>query len=170
MFLVLFWPAGTFSEALQSFESSFDDRFEQTFQLQSKDFNADQISFAKAIMSNLLGGIGYFYGSSIVDRAYQEEFENDVGFWIEKRTASPQLTPPSVLFTATPSRPFFPRGFYWYAWNKMLQSIRFLCAVYTYTNDRTLNILTDRDEGFHNMLIGKWDNDLRYVFSYRNFK
>ncbi|CAG8580665.1 5246_t:CDS:10 [Paraglomus brasilianum] len=121
--------AGTFSEALQSFESSFDDRFEQTFQLQSKGFNADQISFAKAIMSNLLGGIGYFYGSSIVDRAYQEEFENDVGFWIEKRTANPQLTPPSVLFTATPSRPFFPRGFYW-------------------------------DEGFHNMLIGKWDNDL----------
>jgi hypothetical protein len=40
--------------------------------------------------------ISYFYGQSIVQ--------------IED---TPQLAPPAALFTAVPSRPFFPRGFLW---------------------------------------------------------
>ncbi|CAG8790178.1 14861_t:CDS:2, partial [Cetraspora pellucida] len=107
----------------------FDTKFENIFGLASKGFDDDHIYFAQAMLSNLIGGIGYFYGSSIVDRSYTDVDENGEFFWDKSRQADPQLTPPSALFSATPSRPFFPRGFYW-------------------------------DEGFHQLLIGNWDNDL----------
>ncbi len=52
---------------------------------------------AKAALSNLLGGVGYFYGSSEVALP-------------GGRTAR---SAPAGLLTAVPSRPFFPRGFMW---------------------------------------------------------
>lgn len=51
---------------------------------------------AKAALSNMLGGIGYFYGSSVI--------------------SLPDRTVPNfeaALFSAVPSRSFFPRGFLW---------------------------------------------------------
>ena len=51
---------------------------------------------ARAAASNMLGGIGYFYGSSQV--AVRGQLH---------------LTPPAALLTAVPSRSFFPRGFLW---------------------------------------------------------
>ncbi len=51
---------------------------------------------AKAALSNMLGGIGYFYGSSLI--------------------SLPDRTVPNfeaALFSAVPSRSFFPRGFLW---------------------------------------------------------
>ena len=51
---------------------------------------------AKAGLSNMLGGIGYFYGSSLV-KVGGKDLE----------------MPPAALFTAVPSRSFFPRGFLW---------------------------------------------------------
>ncbi|CAG8734035.1 28074_t:CDS:10, partial [Dentiscutata erythropus] len=118
-----------FTSILESKSKNFDTRFENTFGLASKGFDENQISFAHEILSNLIGGIGYFYGTSIVDRSYMNVDEDEENFWDISRQANPQLTSPSSLFTATPSRPFFPRGFYW-------------------------------DEGFHQLLIGNWDNDL----------
>ena len=52
---------------------------------------------ARAALSNLLGGIGYFYGTSDV------------------RLPGGRLAQswPAALFTAVPSRSFFPRGFIW---------------------------------------------------------
>lgn len=47
-------------------------------------------------LSNMLGGIGYFFGSSLVK----------VGEKVLQ-------TPPAALLTAVPSRSFFPRGFLW---------------------------------------------------------
>ncbi|CAB4480583.1 glycoside hydrolase [Rhizophagus irregularis] len=117
------------TSGLKSKSQEFDQRFEKTFGLREKGFNDSQIYFAQTIMSNLIGGIGYFYGSSIVDRSFTDSDEDEEEFWTKYREADPRLTPPLALFTATPSRPFFPRGFYW-------------------------------DEGFHQLLIGKWDNDL----------
>ena len=87
------------------------------------------------MFSNLIGGIGYFYGDSVVDKSYSPEYEEEnEGFWQETaearmRQGSVRLEPPSELFTSIPSRPFFPRGFLW-------------------------------DEGFHLIPIADWDMDL----------
>ncbi|KAI8099053.1 glycoside hydrolase [Halteromyces radiatus] len=107
-------------------EREFDDRFEQKFHLQEKGFNEEQVAFGQFLLSNLLGGIGYFYGSAVVDRSHSpmQDEETFAGEAVQS-----QLTAPQSLFSATPSRPFFPRGFYW-------------------------------DEGFHQLLVGNWDNDL----------
>ncbi|KAF9977520.1 Processing alpha glucosidase I [Actinomortierella ambigua] len=113
-------------------EKDFDDRFERVFGLAAKGYNAKEVAFAKATMSNLIGGIGYFYGSSIIDKsATYEEGENEhlEGPVARRPNPNPQMSEPASLFSAVPSRSFFPRGFYW-------------------------------DEGFHQNLIGVWDNDL----------
>lgn len=91
-------------------------------------------TFSKAMFSNLVGGIGYFYGDSIVDRSYASEYEEEnEGFWDETAEARSRAElrrgDPAALFTSIPSRPFFPRGFLW-------------------------------DEGFHLLPIADWDIDL----------
>ncbi|KAI6102747.1 mannosyl oligosaccharide glucosidase-domain-containing protein [Pisolithus croceorrhizus] len=92
-------------------------------------------TFSKAITSNLFGGIGYFYGTSIVDKGFAYEWDQEDEYSYDEDDEQrdlpqgPRLTEPKALFTATPSRSFFPRGFYW-------------------------------DEGFHLLHIGEWDNDL----------
>lgn len=53
------------------------------------------------------------------------------------------------MFSATPSRSFFPRGFYWF--------------VHRFPSSAVLRLTrssTNRDEGFHLLVIGNWDNDL----------
>lgn len=55
--------------------------------------------FASYALANLLGGISYFYGDSVVQK--------------KGESGTSQRAPPSVLFTDVPARPNFPRGFYW---------------------------------------------------------
>jgi mannosyl-oligosaccharide glucosidase len=91
------------------------------------------------MLSNLVGGIGYFYGGGLVDRTGAPEYEEqDEGFWEDTAEARARATPfpeeERELFTCIPSRPFFPRGFLW-------------------------------DEGFHLIPVIDWDIDLTYVFS-----
>ncbi|KAF9903612.1 Processing alpha glucosidase I [Lobosporangium transversale] len=122
----------TITKELAKAISAFDERFEKTFHLKQQGYSNSMIDFAKAAMSNLIGGIGYFYGSSIIDESpmYEEGSNEHLEGPVARRPSpDPQYTPPASLFTATPSRSFFPRGFYW-------------------------------DEGFHQTLIGQWDNDL----------
>ncbi|KAI5820097.1 glycoside hydrolase [Pyronema omphalodes] len=114
---------------------TFIKRFGKVFQRQAP-FNTEKYSkFAENIFSNLLGGIGFFHGTSIVDRSYADEYaEEEEGFWEEaqaaqKRPGAAKEEGPTELFTSIPSRPFFPRGFYW-------------------------------DEGFHLLPISEWDMDL----------
>lgn len=61
-------------------------------------YKKQEINCAKAALSNMVGGIGYFYGTSKVQSVYTSE---PVHYW------------KAPLYTAVPSRSFFPRGFLW---------------------------------------------------------
>ncbi|KAJ9098489.1 hypothetical protein QFC19_006356 [Naganishia cerealis] len=124
------------SLTLQLAEQSkiYDQRFAETFALPSEYSSASYTRFAQSITSNLIGGIGYFYGDSIIDRSFKQPYDDDGSDDDDDEDAytgpkGPTLEPPRELLTATPSRSFFPRGFYW-------------------------------DEGFHLPIIADWDNDL----------
>ncbi|XP_013774541.1 mannosyl-oligosaccharide glucosidase-like [Limulus polyphemus] len=92
-------------------KDNFEAKFERVFQLSAKKFLKEEIQIAQAVMSNMIGSLGYFYGASMVQSQHNKE---PIQYW------------EAPLFTAVPSRSFFPRGFLW-------------------------------DEGFHNLLISRWD-------------
>ncbi|CAE6460436.1 unnamed protein product [Rhizoctonia solani] len=118
----------TVTAGIDAFKAKFTQRFDLTIPVPEK-----YKAFAKDVTSNLMGGIGYFYGTSLVDRSGNlDDDDEDETFMSEaerRERGRPELAPPTQLLTATPSRSFFPRGFYW-------------------------------DEGFHLQHIGTWDNDL----------
>ncbi|XP_012288943.1 mannosyl-oligosaccharide glucosidase GCS1 [Orussus abietinus] len=87
-----------YDAALEKQRSTFDEKFENIFKLRSKGYKEDEIAFAKMAFSNLIGSIGYFYGSSQVQSSYTK---GPVPYW------------KAPLYTAVPSRSFFPRGFLW---------------------------------------------------------
>ena len=103
-----------YTDALNAKQTQFNERFEETFGLEKRGFNGTYIKFAQAAMSNMIGGVGYFYGHSLVQSQYTSV---PVPYWN------------GPLYSAVPSRSFFPRGFLW-------------------------------DEGFHNLLISKWNKEL----------
>ncbi|CCM02864.1 uncharacterized protein FIBRA_04976 [Fibroporia radiculosa] len=121
-------------EGVPALVAKYDQRFDSAFPVPSSYPASDVVAlkaFSKAITSNLVGGIGYFYGTSIVNKGFsydwdKEDLDSSSSDDIEEGA---KLTEPRALLTATPSRSFFPRGFYW-------------------------------DEGFHLLHIGEWDNDL----------
>ena len=116
-------------------KKSFSERFTQRLAPKAPYDTPKYLPFAKSMFSNLIGGIGYFYGDEIVDRSYAPEYEEEnEGFWQETaearaRQGDVKLEGPAELFTSIPSRPFFPRGFLW-------------------------------DEGFHLIPVADWDMDL----------
>ncbi|KAG0705211.1 glycoside hydrolase [Suillus ampliporus] len=127
------FDASTIDQGIAAIVASFDSHFEETFPIPSS-YAADDVttleSFSKAITSNLFGGIGYFYGTSIVDKGFAYEWDQDDEIDDDNDgDDGARLTEPRALLTATPSRSFFPRGFYW-------------------------------DEGFHLLHIGAWDTEL----------
>nr|UEK51455.1 glucosidase 1B-like protein [Parasacculina yatsui] len=97
-------PVSPLSEAqydrlLAERRSQFAERFRRTFPPVPGVFDRpEHVQFAHAALSNMLGGIGYFYGSSLVQSPLNRE---PVPYWR------------APLFTAVPSRSFFPRGFLW---------------------------------------------------------
>ncbi|NXN93795.1 MOGS glucosidase, partial [Rhinopomastus cyanomelas] len=82
--------------ALEDHVTAFERRFEETFGLSRKGFPAPQRRFAQAALSDVLGGIGYFHGHSLV-----------------QTPRGPLPGAETTLLTAVPSRSFFPRGFLW---------------------------------------------------------
>ncbi|KAJ7957586.1 mannosyl-oligosaccharide glucosidase GCS1-like [Quillaja saponaria] len=88
---------------LKGKEREFDNKFERSFNLAGK-LDSESIFVGKAAIGNLLGGIGYFYGQSKIalPRNFNlKSHDNYVSYW------------PAELYTAVPSRSFFPRGFLW---------------------------------------------------------
>ena len=122
------------TEKIESTAKSFSQRFGKLLAPKAPFDKPKYLEFAKSMFSNLAGGIGYFYGDSVVDRSYAPEYEEEnEGFWQEtadaRSRAEIKVEGPTELFTSIPSRPFFPRGFLW-------------------------------DEGFHLLPICEWDMDL----------
>ncbi|KAI9831970.1 MAG: Processing alpha glucosidase I [Phylliscum demangeonii] len=122
------------SKAIQAATASFSQRAAEQLVTNPPFDSPKYEAFSRSMFSNLVGGIGYFYGDSIVDRSYAPEYEEqNEGFWqeaAEARARNLQRSEgPSELFTSIPSRPFFPRGFLW-------------------------------DEGFHLLPVIDWDLDL----------
>ncbi|KAJ4316820.1 Processing alpha glucosidase I [Neodidymelliopsis sp. IMI 364377] len=121
------------TEQIKSVTSGFATRFAAIFKPQVPFLKERYEEFSKSLFSNLIGGIGYFYGDSRVDRSYDEAYdEENEGFWEDAAEArgknEAQSVGPNELFTSIPSRPFFPRGFLW-------------------------------DEGFHLLPVIDWDVD-----------
>ena len=122
------------TKGVQEALSTFNARFQSVYQPQTPFNDQQHIKFSQALLSNLMGGIGYFYGTSKLDvssaAAYDETNQN---FWEEIAAAQAHAVVedrgPYQLFSAVPSRPYFPRGFLW-------------------------------DEGFHLQVILEWDMDL----------
>ncbi len=113
---------------------SFGERFSAVFNLQPPYTAEKYKKFGRSMFSNLIGGIGYFYGLAVEDRSYAEAYEEEnEGFWEDAADARARRQEraggPYELFSSIPSRPFFPRGFLW-------------------------------DEGFHLLPIADWDMDL----------
>ncbi|KAF1814629.1 mannosyl-oligosaccharide glucosidase [Eremomyces bilateralis CBS 781.70] len=124
----------TISSKIEDLKKSFAAKFKDVFKPSAPFTGAKYEEFAHSLFSNLIGGLGYFHGDSLVDRSYAPEYEEEnEGFWDETADARSRVQPvlegPSELFTSIPSRPFFPRGFLW-------------------------------DEGFHLIPILDWDVDL----------
>jgi hypothetical protein len=118
-------PASTLDHSLQRLTAAYNERFENMYRLPDEfngrsDYDALK-RFSKDITANLLGGIGYFYGTSIVDKGFAYEWDQEDepvdSVDNDKEGASKEsgakMTEPRSLLTATPSRSFFPRGFYW---------------------------------------------------------
>jgi mannosyl-oligosaccharide glucosidase len=103
------------TSGIRALKSAFDDRFRRSFPIAKDVDTPEYVSFAKVITANLLGGIGYFHGDSIIDFAFAQEWDDEDAFASASggRTGEPTIVEPRGLLTATPSRSFFPRGFYW---------------------------------------------------------
>ncbi|MCJ1462541.1 Processing alpha glucosidase I [Pseudocyphellaria aurata] len=123
------------TNAIKTSVKSFSDRFSKLLAPQAPFDKSKYQAFSRSMFSNLLGGIGYFYGDAVVDKSYAPEYEEEnEGFWEETaeargRSGVHKLEGPLELYTSIPSRPFFPRGFLW-------------------------------DEGFHLLPVADWDIDL----------
>ncbi|KAH8271129.1 hypothetical protein KR018_000870 [Drosophila ironensis] len=92
-------PTGrAYQDSLQAKIAGFEAKFEERFRLKEKGHSPEEVRFARNALSNMLGGIGYFYGSSRVQSVHTK---SPVPYW------------KAPLYTAVPSRSFFPRGFLW---------------------------------------------------------
>ncbi|EQC28871.1 hypothetical protein SDRG_13381 [Saprolegnia diclina VS20] len=89
-------PIAVYNDVIDDYSAQFGRHFEATFGLAATSGDAKQIALAEAAFSSLIGGIGYFYGS-----IYLEDHDR-----IDE-------TAPLPLYSAVPSRSFFPRGFLW---------------------------------------------------------
>ncbi|OQR71857.1 mannosyl-oligosaccharide glucosidase-like [Tropilaelaps mercedesae] len=86
-----------YTKELNKQRRKFDEQFDRIFPLRLK-FKAEEVDVAKAALSNMIGSIGYFFGQSLVRGPNNKD---TVLYW------------PAPLYTAVPSRSFFPRGFLW---------------------------------------------------------
>ncbi|KAA8491243.1 putative mannosyl-oligosaccharide glucosidase [Porphyridium purpureum] len=131
-------------ERIERARRAFDDRFHAVFRGIAQNYKAGstETRMATYALSNLLGGFGFFHGSSWVERENTEiATSTDAGIEPKNKLETREVAQvlgqdgklaaltPQNFFTATPSRVVFPRGFLW-------------------------------DEGFHQLVVLQWDTQL----------
>lgn len=118
---------------LDDLRKSFPAQVDKVFPRSSVFHEEKYAVFAQGLLSNLLGGLGFFHGDSKVAAKEPEFDETEPDFWMKEKAAmgraSVTTTEPTSLLSFTPSRSVFPRGFLW-------------------------------DEGFHLLPVIEWDLDL----------
>ncbi len=99
---------------IEQHKMAFSTRFESTFGLATKGNPSEHVEFARSVFSNLVGGLGYWHGHSLVkDVPAHAEYNSKPNKSVNSKP------PPSLryfdesLYSAVPSRSFFPRGFMW---------------------------------------------------------
>jgi len=88
------------SQLMALAEKAFEERFDAMIS-QTSGLSGRHIRVCKAALSNMLGGLGYYYGRELVKENPDTDFEKIA----ESEDAE--------IFTACPCRSFFPRGFLW---------------------------------------------------------
>lgn len=89
------------SDLLAERKAAFQQRFQETFAIAGEGLsqsNEELLATGVFALSNMLGGIGHWSGHSLL---------------YEGKNVQPSLLPATHLFSAVPSRAFFPRGFLW---------------------------------------------------------
>lgn len=122
------------TEGISEAHLGFQERFRLVYTPSGPFRTEEYARFSQHLLSNLIGGIGYFHGKSRVDTSSPLEYsEAGLNFWEKATSARAHAVieeyGPYHLFSTVPSRPFFPRGFLW-------------------------------DEGFHLQVVLDWDMDL----------
>ena len=125
--------SSSFTKGVQGLLSRFEKRFRSVYEPRAPFENEQHVKFSQSLLSNLMGGTGYFDGTSKVAASSALE-DAEIGEDSWKKASSNQSSGavqergPFKLMSTVPSRPFFPRGFLW-------------------------------DEGFHLQVILDWDMD-----------
>jgi mannosyl-oligosaccharide glucosidase len=102
-----------FDELISAKRLAFDDKFDKVFNLKSKNFTPQEIDVAKRALSNVLGGIGWFYGKSRIGDGIDINSTGHVLMAPNNNNNNNNNNEYVSLLTATPSRTSFPRGFLW---------------------------------------------------------
>lgn len=94
--------------SIENTRIAFDEQFTHVYRPRQPFLEEEYHAFSKSLLSNLMGGIGFFQGTSKVNsdaNAEKTSLSSADGSVVEQG--------PYQLFSAVPSRPFFPRGFLW---------------------------------------------------------
>ncbi|KAK5047442.1 hypothetical protein LTR84_006538 [Exophiala bonariae] len=123
-----------FSERVEDIYTDFKRQFALSYLPQRPFEDNHYIQLSQSLLSNLMGGIGFFYGSDRISINSTSDFtDTNDDFWMYASLGESQQMvqerTPRQLITAVPSRPSLPRGFLW-------------------------------DEGFHLELVLEWDMEL----------
>jgi len=104
----------THDQRLSGHITAFNKKFETIYGLEEKGFDEDDMDIARKALSNTLGGLGYFHGTPVIGDAteYTDKKKQQKGAALaEGAVNTPEVS--LSLFSATPSRSSFPRGFLW---------------------------------------------------------
>lgn len=106
--------AENMSDHIKRVKGSIKHKFDCNFVLNGT--SKKEQTLARELLSGLLGGLSYFHGDQLVDRETSLD-DDDLPVNDEGEVIMPTLVGvaegPHELLSLVPSRPFFPRGFYW---------------------------------------------------------